>query len=214
MTSGFRIERRRESAPALRADKIYRSRRCASSNGLLRFFASSKTLFDADAVIANSTIGLESRRQQVSEIAAHAKTDCADATIARTVATQKLERRRRVFDGFVFVDLLIKLDRFVPVVAFVGELHAAFDAPEQIRTERDEAVRRVPVSNAAHVAVDAEDLLEHDDAWSITARGQGKVAVELAAVEGFDCDHSGWIVNHRSGAADDADVRARFLLLL
>ena len=85
--------------------------------------------------------------------------------------------------AFVFVDLLIKLDSFVPVVAFVGELDSAFDSPEKIRTERDKAMRCIPVGDTAHVAVDAKDLLQHDDAWSIATRGQGKIAVELPAVE-------------------------------
>jgi hypothetical protein len=37
--------------------------------------------------------------------------------------------------------------------------------------------------------IHAKNFLEHDDAWSITARGYGKVAVELASIEGFDCCH-------------------------
>src|SRR5215213_5008355 len=97
--------------------------------------------------------------------------------------SQKLKRRRRVFNGLRFISLSIKLDGFAPVVAFVSKLDAGLDAPEQIRNKRDKPMRRIPVSNLAHEAVDTKDLLEHDDARSITARRQCKVAVKLAAIE-------------------------------
>ena len=41
----------------------------------------------------------------------------------------------------------------------------------------------VPVNDATHVVVDAEDLLKHDDSWSIAAGRQREIAVELTAVE-------------------------------
>jgi hypothetical protein len=34
--------------------------------------------------------------------------------------SQELERRSRIFNSLRFVDLLIELDRLVPVVTFVG----------------------------------------------------------------------------------------------
>src|SRR6185503_1955034 len=141
---------------------------------------------DADAVISGGAIGFESRRQKVSEIAAHAETDRANPTAARAAATQEFKRSGGVFDGFVFVDLLVKLDCFLPVVAFVCELDVALDSPEEIGAESDEAVRGVPVGDAAHVGVDAEDFLEHDDAWAIAAWGHGEIGVEFSAVKRFD----------------------------
>src|SRR5215213_1611788 len=104
--------------------------------------------------------------------------------------SQKRDGRSRVLYGLRLVNLLVKLDGLVPVVAFIGELDVALDAPKQIGNERDKAVRRVPAGNLAHETVDSENLLEHDDAWSISTRRQRKVAVELATIERFNRDHS------------------------
>ncbi len=101
--------------------------------------------------------------------------------------SQKLERRRGVFDCFRLIEFLVKLESLVSI--FLRQLNAALHAPEQVGTQRDETVRGVPVGNAAHMIVDAEDLLKHDDAWPITARRQGKITVELVAIEGFNCWH-------------------------
>jgi hypothetical protein len=46
----------------------------------------------------------------------------------------------------------------------VVPLEAALDAPEHVRHQHDVALARQPVSQAAHVVVDAEDLLEQQDA--------------------------------------------------
>src|SRR6185295_9932994 len=70
-----------------------------------------------------------------------------------------------------------------------SQFNSALHTPEEIRTQRDKPMRRIPVSNTTHEAVDAKDLLQHDDTWSIPTRRQGKIAVELAAIERLDCDH-------------------------
>src|ERR1043165_8266550 len=100
---------------------------------------------------------------------------------------QKLERGRGVFDPFRLVKSFVEIDRLVTVGS--SQLDVTLQAPAQVRTQCDKPVRPVPVSNTADVVVDAEDLLKHDDAWSIPTRGQGQVAVELVAIEGFDCWH-------------------------
>src|SRR5689334_19001332 len=100
---------------------------------------------------------------------------------------QTLERGRGVFNRFRLVESFIEIDRLIKLVT--SQLDVTLQAPEQVGTQRDKSVRRVPVSNTADVVVDAEDLLKHDDAWSIPTRGQGQVAVELVAIEGFDCWH-------------------------
>src|SRR5690349_23770790 len=102
---------------------------------------------------------------------------------------QKLNRRCGVFDRLCLVEFLIERNCFVPIVAFVGELYAALEAPEQIWSNGDEAVRRIPIGDATNVVVDAKDLLKHDDAWSIATRRQGNVGIELATIERLDCDH-------------------------
>src|SRR5689334_8279224 len=100
---------------------------------------------------------------------------------------QKLERSSGVFDRLRLVESLVEIDRLVPLVT--TQLDVTLHAPEQVGTQRDKPVRRVPISNAAHVFVDAEYLLKHDDAWSITTRGQSKITVERVAIESFDCWH-------------------------
>src|SRR6185503_11033511 len=104
--------------------------------------------------------------------------------------SQKLERRTRVFHCLRFVDLLIKLDGSLPVVASVAELDAGLDTPEQIGNDGDKPVRRIPVGNVTEVLIDTKDLLEHDDAWSITARRQGNVGVKLPTIKRFDFHHA------------------------
>src|SRR5689334_19536451 len=96
--------------------------------------------------------------------------------------SQKVERGGGVFNGLRFIDLLIKLDGFLPVVAFVSQLDAGLDAPEQIRNECDKSMRRIPVSDIAQVLIDAKDLLEHDDAWPITTRRQCQVTIKLPVI--------------------------------
>src|SRR2546423_10185686 len=105
------------------------------------------------------------------------------------MVSQKLDCRSRILNGFGFINFLIVTNSLVPVVAFVSELYAALDAPKQIRTDGYKAMRGIPVSHAANVVVDSVDLLKHDDAWSITTRGQGKVGVELTAIQGLNHDH-------------------------
>src|SRR6185295_15803916 len=70
-----------------------------------------------------------------------------------------------------------------------SQFNSALHTPEEIRTQRDKPMRRIPVSNTAHEAVDAKNFLQHDDTWSIPTRRQGKIAVELAAIERLDCNH-------------------------
>src|SRR5690349_16119414 len=96
--------------------------------------------------------------------------------------SQKVERGGGVFNGLRLIDLLIKLDGFLPVVAFVSQLDTGLDAPEQIRHERDKAMRGVPVSDVAQILIDAKDFLEHDDAWSITTRRQCQVTIKLPVI--------------------------------
>jgi hypothetical protein len=104
------------------------------------------------------------------------------------VFTQELHCRCRVFNCFCFVESLIQLKRFVNVVAFVGQFDTRFLPPEKIGTNDNETVSGIPVGDTSDVLIYAEDFLEHDDAWTITTCGCGHVGVELAAVEGFDCD--------------------------
>src|SRR5438105_4903538 len=96
---------------------------------------------------------------------------------------QKLNRGRRVFDGFCFVQTLIELDRFLKVSIAVRQLHPALLTPEKIGTNDDESMRRIPIGDAPQEFIHAKNLLQYDDPWAIPARGQSHVGIELAAVE-------------------------------
>src|ERR1044071_4291244 len=96
---------------------------------VLRF---AERFLDADAVITNRAIRLVAHRQEIREIPAHTKAERAGAAAARRMLSQKLEGRGGVFHGLCFIDLLVKLDGSLPVVACVSELDAGLDTPEQI----------------------------------------------------------------------------------
>src|SRR6185369_2645514 len=154
---------------------------------VLRFV---ETFLDTDAVITDRAIRLVAHRQEIREIPAHTKAERAGAAAARRMLSQKLERRGGVFHRLCLIDLLVKLDGSFPVVAFVSELDAGLYAPEQIGNQRDKPMRRIPVSDTAQEAIDAIDLLEHDEAWSITTRRQGKIRVELPTIESCNFCHA------------------------
>src|SRR5258706_13176993 len=50
-------------------------------------------------------------------------------------------------------------------------------------------MRRVPVANVSQVLIDAKDLLQDDNARTITTGGQDQIGVELTSIKRFHCDH-------------------------
>src|SRR5260370_1254132 len=62
-------------------------------------------------------------------------------------------------------------------------------SPEQIRTERDESVRSIPIADPAQVLIDAENFLQDDNARTVTAGRQSKVGGKLSAIKGFQSNH-------------------------
>src|SRR5512145_883913 len=122
------------------------------------------------------------------------------------MTTQKIECCRRIFHGFRFIDLLVKLNGLVPVVALISKLDTRLYAPEQIRTQGNKTVSRIPIGNAAHVVIHTEDLLEDDDAWSIATGWQSDVAVEFATVERFYCRHR-WATDYTDDTDADKNLR-------
>jgi hypothetical protein len=113
------------------------------------------------------------------------------------MCAQIRQGRCGVFNRFGLVQAVIKLEGFVPIV--LRQLNPAFLPPEKVRAQRDEAVRRIPVSNTADELVNSKDLLEYDYTGTISTRRQGKISVEIAAVERFYCDHRWLIVERKLG---------------
>src|SRR5204862_6904074 len=103
---------------------------------------------------------------------------------------QKFQRRCSIVDGLVDVETLIKLKRLLPLsLALIRQFNTGLLAPEQIRANRHEPARRVPVGNDAQKLVDAKNFLQDDNARSVTARGQSEIRIELTAVRRFNFDH-------------------------
>src|SRR5205085_4092173 len=145
---------------------------------------------NADAVVADRAVWIETCGEQVCELPAEAVADRACATVARRVRAQELEARRRVLDGLRFVESFIELEGALPVFfGLVRQLHIRLLPPEEVWADDDEAARGVPVGGGAHHFVDAEDFLQEHEARAPSDSGQREVRAELAAVERLDCDH-------------------------
>jgi hypothetical protein len=67
-----------------------------------------------------------------------------------------------------------------PVVAGVAQLDARALSPEQVRGQHGEAGQRVLLGHATDVRVDAEDLLQQQQARPAAARWQRQVGAERA----------------------------------
>ena len=105
--------------------------------------------------------------------------------------SQKLDRSRGILNCFHFIEALIKREGSLPFrFRSVGQLNAGFLSPKQVGANRNEAVRRIPIADSAHIFVDAEDFLQHDDARTVATRGQSHVSVEFSAIERFQRSHS------------------------
>jgi hypothetical protein len=61
---------------------------------------------------------------------------------------------------------------FLPFgLRLVSDVDAPFLSPEEIGTNGDESVRRIPIADLAQVLIDAEYFLEDDNAGAVTAGG-------------------------------------------
>src|SRR2546423_12616133 len=97
--------------------------------------------------------------------------------------SQKVHGGGRIFDGLSFVQTLVKLDCLLKVIIAVRQLDAPLLTPKQIWTNRDKAMRRVPICDAAQKFIHAKNFLQHDDARAKAARRQRHVGVELSTVK-------------------------------
>src|SRR5260370_6211273 len=99
---------------------------------------------------------------------------------------QKVDGRRRVLNCLRLIETLVERECSLPFrFCLISQLNAWLLPPKQIRTKRDKSMCGVPVTNLAHVFIDAKDFLQDDNARAIGARGQSKVAFQLSAIERF-----------------------------
>src|SRR5215510_180114 len=97
---------------------------------------------------------------------------------------QEFRSRRRIFDSFPKVEILIKLKCFLQLsFRFVSQLDARLLPPKEIGTNRHDSMRGIPITHLPHVSVDAKDFLQDDYSRTITARRQRKVTIELFVIE-------------------------------
>ena len=125
---------------------------------------------DADAVIADGAIDIGARRDEISELAAETEAERADLAGAFGTRAQHLQRVGGILDRLIGVEALVIAHRLAEIGLGVAEFDAGLHAPEQVRREHDIAFFGVIVGNLAHRGVDAENLLQQQDAGT-GARG-------------------------------------------
>ena len=131
-------------------------------------------------------------------MSAQAVADRADLAGAVVAGAQLVDGRLEVGHALVHVELVHVAQRFLPLLRrLVRELDARPDAPEQVGADGQEAFAGQAVAGLAHDSVDAEDLLDHDDAGpGAVALGDSQVGVEFA-IGGLDGPA---LVGHRGGS--------------
>ena len=67
---------------------------------------------------------------------------CSNTTTASWMLSQKLESSSGVFYGLRFIESGVELERSIQIVAFISQLNTWFLAPEDVRTNGDEAMLR------------------------------------------------------------------------
>lgn len=146
--------------------------------------------FDADAVVADVAIGIRARRHQIGELAAEAESHRADAAGASGIFAQRLQAGDQVGDALGLVKALVEREGLGPFgLGLVGDLDPRLLAPEEIGAHGDVALLRKAVAEVAHHLVDAEDLLDDQDARAAGAGGgRGDIGGERAGIAGGDLD--------------------------
>ena len=100
-----------------------------------------------------------------------------------------VERDLGVLDAEVDVEALEQLERAGPFgLGPVGDLDARLLAPEEVGYDGEIALKRKDVGDVAHDVVDAEDLLQDDDAGAGSRAGLGEIGHKTAAVGGGQTD--------------------------
>ena len=143
---------------------------------------------DADAVIADGAIDIGARRDEISELAAEAEAERADLAVAFGARAQHLQRVGGILDRLIGVEALVIAERLAEIGLGIAELDAGLHAPEQIRRQHDVTFLGIVVGDLAHRGVDAENLLQQQDAGARSRCRNGQIPLEGAAIGGRDVD--------------------------
>src|SRR5438445_4508389 len=137
---------------------------------------------DAAAVVAaRRREPVDERRREPRERAAHAVADGADLELLRL---ERPHRGPKVGDHLLPADLAPEGPPALDVARPVAHGDVALDTVEERRRQREVSVGRIAVAHRLDVRVDAEDLLDDDEAPSRRARRRGAVGGEAVAVFG------------------------------
>ena len=90
------------------------------------------------------------------------------------------------------IEAFIKLEGDIHLFrGLVAQLDITLLPPEQVRADRDIALRRQTVANLSHAGIDAEDFLAHHDAWRAGVMLRARdISVKKLVVEGVNLDGS------------------------
>src|SRR4029077_8829557 len=122
--------------------------------------------------------------EQAAQTIAHGA-DLAGATCHGV--PQIVDRCLDVLDAGVLIETPHQIEGAFPLrVCPVRQLHARLEPPEQIGRKREIAARREFVGDLAHHPVDAEDLLDDDEAGSASGCGRSEIGGELAVRAALD----------------------------
>jgi hypothetical protein len=145
-------------------------------------------LLDPDPVIADGAIDARLGRGEIGELAAEAEAERADLSGALPQSAQRLHRRGDVPHPLGDVEFLVELEGLLPIRLGLPELDILLDPPEEIRAEHDVTLGGIEIGDVAHVLVDAEDLLDEDEAGPFLGLRQGEIGPETIAVGRRDLD--------------------------
>ncbi len=168
---------------------------------------------DADAVIADRAIDIGARRGEISELAAQAEAERADPADAFGTRAQHLQRVGGILDRLIGVEALIIAKRLVELSLGIAELNARLQPPEQVRRQHDITFLGIIVGDLAHRGIDAENLLQQQDAGTRSRCRNCQIPLEGAAIGSRDINP---LSCHRycsrsKGAIDG--VRCHFIVL-
>jgi len=140
----------------------------------------SGVIADAAGVVADREVGLETSCAEPGEETAKAVTD--DAGFSAGLLSHVSESGVNILETFRQIEPLVDRHALLGFGAVVGKFDITLDAVEQRGSNGEEAIVGVAVGNRSDVLIDAEDLLDDNEASYRFARGAGQIGVELVAV--------------------------------
>ena len=141
---------------------------------------------DADPVIADGAIDIGARRDEIGELAAEAEAERADLADTFRTRAQHLQCIGRILDRLIGIEALIIAERLVEIGFGIAEVDARLHPPEQIRRQHHITFFGIIIGGFAHRGIDAENLLQQQNAGTRSRGRDGKISLERAAIGSRD----------------------------